>query len=107
MPIIHNCWLDDEPDLCPSPCVFDDPREDVDNCCYARQLAVTGKPKTDCKYYKTVAPAPESGEIIKQLYAALDPREWSQAQSDAWHQALPDTVAAFAALRAATMDRPN
>ncbi len=47
-----NCWLDDEPDLCPSPCVFDDPREVVDNCVYARQLYNEGKCKTNCQYYQ-------------------------------------------------------
>jgi hypothetical protein len=47
-----NCWLDDEPDLCPSSCVFDDPREDIDNCTYARQLHIEGKCKTDCQYYQ-------------------------------------------------------
>ena len=31
---------------------------------------------------------------------ALDPRRWTQEMHDAWHKALPDTQAAFAALRA-------
>jgi len=44
-----NCWLDDEPDLCPSQCVFDDPSEVISNCDYARTI----KCKTDCKYYRT------------------------------------------------------
>jgi hypothetical protein len=43
-----NCWLDDEPELCPSPCVFDDPSEVVSNCVYAQQV----KCKTECKYYR-------------------------------------------------------
>ena len=47
-----NCWLDDEPDLCPSSCVFDDPQETIDNCTYARQLHIEGKCKTDCQYYQ-------------------------------------------------------
>ena len=34
-----NCWLDDEPYLCPSPCVFDDPSEVIDNCVEARYLS--------------------------------------------------------------------
>tara|TARA_R110000868_G_scaffold394914_2_gene666390 strand:- start:33 stop:740 length:708 start_codon:yes stop_codon:yes gene_type:complete len=46
-----NCWLDDEPDLFPSPCVFDDPDEVINNCTYAR----TVKCKTDCKYYRVAA----------------------------------------------------
>jgi hypothetical protein len=44
-----NCWLDDEPDLCPSQCVFDDPSEVISDCDYARTI----KCKTDCKYYRT------------------------------------------------------
>jgi hypothetical protein len=44
-----NCWLDDEPDLCPSHCVFDDPSEVISDCMYARTI----KCKTDCKYYCT------------------------------------------------------
>jgi hypothetical protein len=44
-----NCWLDDEPYLLPSPCVFDDPSEMISNCTYARTI----KCKTDCKYYRT------------------------------------------------------
>jgi hypothetical protein len=44
-----NCWLDDEPDLCPSHCVFDDPSEVISNCTYAWKI----KCKTDCKYYRT------------------------------------------------------
>ena len=54
-----NCWLDDEPDLFPSPCVFDDPDEVIDNCIYARIV----KCKTDCKYYR-VAVHPEPQEPV-------------------------------------------
>jgi len=43
-----NCWLDDELDLLPTPCVFDDPSDVVENCVYAQQV----KCKTDCKYYR-------------------------------------------------------
>jgi hypothetical protein len=50
-----NCWLDDEPDLCPSPCVFDDPSEVIHNCTYAQ----TVKCKTDCQYYRAATPPPE------------------------------------------------
>ena len=46
-----NCWLDDEPDMFPSPCVFDDPDEVINNCTYARAI----KCKTDCKYYRVAA----------------------------------------------------
>ena len=64
-----NCWLDDEPDLTPSPCVFDDPSEVINNCTYARAI----KCKTDCKYYRVVThpepvqappPAPPTNEEI-------------------------------------------
>ena len=47
-----NCWLDDEPDIWPSSCVFDDPQEAIDDCVYARQLHIEGKCKTDCQYYQ-------------------------------------------------------
>ena len=50
-----NCWLDDEDDLCPSPCVFDDPSEVISNCIFAE----TVKCKTDCKYYRAATPPPE------------------------------------------------
>ena len=50
-----NCWLDDEPDLCPSPCVFDDPSEVIRNCTYAQIV----KCKTDCQYYRAAPPPPE------------------------------------------------
>jgi hypothetical protein len=50
-----NCWLDDEPDLCPSPCVFDDPSEVISNCTYAQSI----KCKTDCQYYRAATPPPE------------------------------------------------
>jgi hypothetical protein len=55
-----NCWLDDEPYLCPSPCVFDDPSEVIDNCVEARYLSEKNKPKEACKYYRTTArPEPQ------------------------------------------------
>ena len=58
-----NCWLDDEPDLFPSPCVFDDPDEVIDNCTYARIV----KCKTDCKYYRVAAhPEPQEPVIPDQ-----------------------------------------
>lgn len=50
--IPKNCWLDDEPDLCPSPCVFDDPDERIDNCVFAQRLRAAGEAKTQCKYYR-------------------------------------------------------
>jgi hypothetical protein len=57
-----NCWLDDEPDLCPSPCVFEDPSEVINNCTYAQIV----KCKTDCQYYRAATPPPEppTGQII-------------------------------------------
>jgi hypothetical protein len=50
-----NCWLDDEPDLCPSPCVFEDPSEVISDCTYACII----KCKTDCQYYRVAIPPPE------------------------------------------------
>ena len=53
-----HCYLDDDAP-CPSPCVFDDPSERVDDCTYAQRLQRDGKPKTACSYYRpTPAPAP-------------------------------------------------
>jgi hypothetical protein len=46
-----NCWLDDEPDIWPSPCVFEDPEEVISNCAYASVLHSEGKCKTDCQHY--------------------------------------------------------
>jgi hypothetical protein len=58
-----NCWLDDEPDLCPSPCVFDDPSEVISNCVYAQLV----KCKTDCSYYRNVLAQPEpQGPSLKE-----------------------------------------
>jgi hypothetical protein len=64
-----NCWLDDEDDLCPSPCVFDDPSEVISNCIFAE----TVKCKTDCKYYRVVAPSPEppTDEELRKLWLDL------------------------------------
>jgi len=45
--ITKNCWLDDEPGIKPTPCVFDDPNEIRENCCYAMQ----SNSKWDCAYY--------------------------------------------------------
>jgi hypothetical protein len=47
-----NCWLDDEPDIWPSPCVFEDPEEVIGNCAYASILHSEGKCKTDCQHYR-------------------------------------------------------
>ena len=69
-----NCWLDDEPGLCPSPCVFDDPSEVIDSCVEARCLSLEGKPKEACKYYRTTAqPAPQgpTDEELHQLWLDL------------------------------------
>jgi len=57
-PIPCNCWLDDEPP-CPSPCVFDDPSEEVDDCSLAVMLRDAGKPKTDCNHYREASSAAE------------------------------------------------
>ena len=54
-----NCWLDDEPDIWPSPCVFEDPEEAISNCAHASVLHSEGKCKTDCQHYRQ----PTSGSI--------------------------------------------
>jgi hypothetical protein len=73
-----NCWLDDEPDLCPSPCVFDDPSEVIDNCLFAQKV----KCKTDCKYYRAALaqPAPQgpSDEEIR-LFVEKTRTDWIKA----------------------------
>ena len=77
-----NCWLDDEPDLCPSPCVFDDPSEVISNCTYAQ----TVKCKTDCQYYRAAIPPPEPPtELPSLLTAALKLRE----ENDLSHLFMP------------------
>jgi hypothetical protein len=71
-----NCWLDDEPGLCPSPCVFDDPSEVIDSCVEARCLSLEGKPKEACKYYRTTAQPETQGltddEIEQEAVANAD-----------------------------------
>jgi hypothetical protein len=66
-----NCWLDDEPYLCPSPCVFDDPSEVIDNCVEARYLSEKHKPKEACKYYRTTA-RPKPPSLKEQALLQLD-----------------------------------
>lgn len=53
-----------------------------------------------------LAQAAEKDAEIQRLRAmetALHPSQWTRAMDDAWRQALPDTVAAFSALRAAVV----
>ena len=38
---------------------------------------------------------------ITEIERKLDPRQWTKAESDAWHSALPNTVLAFEQLRKA------
>jgi hypothetical protein len=75
-----NCWLDDEPDLCPSPCVFDDPSEVISNCTYAQ----TVKCKTDCQYYRVATPPPEplANQII---FNAPPPEEVIRLDKEGFH----------------------
>jgi hypothetical protein len=37
--------------------------------------------------------------LAADVDALLNPRAWTKEQHDAWHRALPDVQAAFAALR--------
>ena len=53
-----HCYLDDD-GLCPSPCVFDDPTEQISDCTYAQGLQRDGEPKTSCPYYRTT-PTPQT-----------------------------------------------
>jgi hypothetical protein len=64
-----NCWLDDEPDLCPSHCVFDNPLEVISNCYYAKRI----KCKTDCQYYRVATPTPEP--LANQIIFHASPTE--------------------------------
>ena len=52
--IAKNCWLDDELNQYPSPCVFDDPMEQISNCVHAQKLQAIGETKMYCKYYRDV-----------------------------------------------------
>jgi hypothetical protein len=71
--IPKNCQLDEEPGLCPSPCVFDDPEECINNCLYACNLQASGKPKTDCKYYRLSLAQPEPEAPTKaEIHALAD-----------------------------------
>jgi len=42
---------------------------------------------------------------IKRLRTLLDPRMWTKEMSEAWHKNIPDTVAAFDALREISEDK--
>jgi hypothetical protein len=44
----------------------------------------------------------ESG-LVNAQEIALNPRRWTQEMNDAWHKSIPDTHAAFAALRHAAL----
>ena len=86
-----NCWLDDEPDLFPSPCVFDDPDEVINNCTYAR----TVKCKTDCKYYRVAAhpepvqaPPPEPPTVMEIIELSTEIEEAGLGQIDFARAAL-------------------
>jgi hypothetical protein len=64
-----SCWLDDEPDVAPTPCVFDDPSETIESCVYATLIRNQGKTKTTCKHYK--APSPPSGSLVEVVEGVL------------------------------------
>jgi hypothetical protein len=65
---LKNCWLDDEPTVYPSPCVFDDPSEMIENCIYAQKV----KNKTDCKYYRTTQQPELQEPTDEDLYVLFD-----------------------------------
>jgi hypothetical protein len=94
-----NCWLDDEPYLCPSPCVFDDPSEVIDNCVEARYLSEKGKPKEACKYYRTTAqPEPqgptdrELWDLYQDLGRDFSPTEFARTVLTRWGRAAIEPV---------------
>ena len=84
-----NCWLDDEPDFCPSPCVFDDPSEVISNCVYAQQV----KCKTDCGYYRNALaqPEPQEPSLKEQALTALHAIATGANDTREQHQDL-DTI---------------
>ena len=59
------------------------------------------RPLFSYRYFKAKAEAAE--QSLAALETAMDPRQWDRALSDAWHKSIPDTAAAFAALRAAAI----
>lgn len=73
---LKNCWLDDEPTVYPSPCVFDDPSEMIENCIYAQKV----KCKTDCKYYRTTQqPEPQgfTPDHVNLMCFAFEREPWA------------------------------
>jgi len=91
-----NCWLDDdEPYLCPSPCVFDDPSEVIDDCVEARRLSIEGKPKEACKYYRTTAQPEPQGPSKHELFGLLiQAGGVTQCVSVEWLEPFADAVLA-------------
>lgn len=55
-------------------------------------------------HHASTEPAPS--DTLDKLEAALNPRRWTTEMSHAWHQAIPNVGAAFAALRAAALAQP-
>jgi hypothetical protein len=103
--ILKCCWLDDEPELCPSRCVFDDPSERISDCTYARCLHEEGKDKAACKYYRAaVETQPEPVEPTQQELEDLAytfGREY-----DEWRLLDDEDAAAYARAVLARWGRP-
>ena len=96
MDIPKNCWLDDEPP-CPSPCVFDDPQEIVENCTYASNLQAQQRPKESCRYYRN--PTAATGPTDEELLGLDELRDAWNAQADAansWDELGLDEIVCFA-----------
>ena len=87
-----NCWLDDEDGLCPSPCVFDDPNETIENCAYAQLLSETGGQKTDCKYYRK----PTAEQQRKPLWQVMQAASASGSIMGTSRQGLAAVIRAIA-----------
>jgi len=87
-----NCWLDDEPP-CPSRCVFDDPREEVNNCTYATMIESANKKKTDCKYYRVMT---DFRVELQALFDAIEHMSAYRFDAEEWESALDRARAALA-----------
>jgi hypothetical protein len=62
-------------------------------------LAVYHASDVDAIHEQNTVVIRKQRERIEKLEKALNPRQWSREQSDAWHRAIPDVQAAFDALR--------
>jgi len=98
-----NCWLDDEPDLYPSRCVFEDPSEVISNCTFAYKI----KCKTDCQYYRVVTPPTEPPPLkLKRSggYQHFRPKSLSPEALELWDAAEANIEASMQRVKKLTED---